>query len=44
MKKENAASSAVARAIGMHKTDEYTDAEGERTEVYAVSREEWNGM
>lgn len=44
MKKENAVSSAVARAIGMHKTDEYTDAEGERTEVYAVSREEWNGM
>lgn len=40
MKKTNAASSAVARAIGMRKTEEYTDAEGEQTEVYAITREE----
>ncbi len=44
MKKSNAASSAVARAIGMRKTDEYTDTEGERTEVYAVSREELRAL
>lgn len=41
MKQQNTASSAVAKAIGMRKIDEYTDAEGERTEVYAISRAEW---
>jgi len=40
MKKSNAASSAVARAVGMRKIDEYTDTENERTEVYAVRKEE----
>lgn len=43
MKKQNVPSSAVEKAIGMHKIDEYTDAEGERTEVYAISREAWMG-
>ena len=41
MKKDNAPSSAVARAIGMRKVDEYTDDEGEITEVYAISRKDW---
>jgi len=41
MKKANAPSSAVARAIGMHRVDAYTDAEGEQTEVYAITREKW---
>ena len=44
MKRENLPSSAVAKAIGMHKAEEYTDAEGERTEVYAISREEWSKL
>ena len=38
MKKPNIASSSVAKAIGMHKVEEFTDTEGEITEVYAISR------
>lgn len=41
MKTANLASSATAQATGMHKVDEFTDAEGERTSVYAITREEW---
>ena len=40
MKKSNVASAAVARAVGMHKIDEYTDSEGDITEVYCISRGE----
>ena len=41
MKKENAASSATARANDMHFLTEFTDAEGETTAVYAITRDEW---
>lgn len=41
MKKENAASSATARANDMHFLTEFTDAEDETTVVYAITREEW---
>ena len=40
MKKENAPSSAVARANGMTLLCEFTDNEGERTVIYGISREE----
>ena len=41
MKKANLASSATALANGMKLLDEITDAEGERTVVYGICREEW---
>ena len=41
MKKENAASSATARANDMHFLTEFTDTEGKATAVYAITREEW---
>ena len=41
MKKENAASSATARANDMHFLTEFTDAEGETTAVCAITRDEW---
>ena len=41
MKKLNLPSSVVARNIGMNKVFEYTDEENEQTEVYAISRKEW---
>lgn len=41
MKKDNLASSAIARANGMALLDEFTDAEGKQTVVYGISREEW---
>ena len=44
MKKSNRPSAAVAEAIGMRKTDEYIDSESELTEVYAISREEWQSL
>lgn len=44
MKKDNIPSSAAARANGMRLTDEFTDAEGEQTAVYSVSRAEWEGL
>ena len=42
MKKENAASAAAARANGMRLLGTFTDAEGEQTAVYGLSREEWS--
>ena len=39
MKKANIASAATASSIGMHKTDEYTDAEQELTSVYTLERQ-----
>lgn len=44
MKKSNLPSIAVARANGMTFVEEYTDAEGEQTVVYAVSRDPWEGL
>lgn len=44
MKKDNIPSSAAARANGIRLTDEFTDAEGEQTAVYSVSRAEWEGL
>ena len=44
MKKANEASAATARANGMTLTDEFTDAEGEQTAVYAISRAQWLGL
>lgn len=44
MKKDNIPSSAAARANGMRLTDGFTDAEGEQTAVYSVSRAEWEGL
>ena len=43
MKQENAASAATARANGMRLLDTFTDAEGEQTAVYGISRAEWSG-
>lgn len=42
MKKTNIASFAAAKANGMRKVDEFTDAENEVTVVYAITRAEWN--
>ena len=41
MKKKNSPSSAIAASNGMQLIDEFTDNEGERTVVYAISRENW---
>lgn len=38
MKKENVASAATAKSVGMYKTDEYVDAEQELTEVYSLEK------
>ena len=38
MKADNIASEATAKSIGMHKTDEYVDAEQELTSVYTLER------
>lgn len=42
MKKTNVPSSRTAKAIGMKKIGEYIDSENEITEVYAITRKEWN--
>ena len=44
MKKENRASSATARANGMRFRTAFTDREGEISEVYAITRTEWNAL
>ena len=41
MKKDNIASCATARANDMRYLNEYTDKEGERTQVFGISRHEW---
>ncbi len=41
MKKDNTASAATARANGMSLVGEYIDAESELTEIYAITRQEW---
>ena len=44
MKEANIASSATARANGMRLMETFTDAEGESTAVYAITREEWSRL
>ena len=44
MKKANAPSAAVARANGMTLLHEFTDAEGEQTVVYGISRADWQNF
>lgn len=44
MKSENVGSYSTARSIGMRKVDEFTDDEKERTEVYAITRGEWEKL
>ena len=41
MKKDNAASSATAKSVGMKFESGFTDNEGELCEVYSISRGEW---
>ena len=41
MKKDNAASSATAKSVGMKFELEFTDNEGELCDVYSISRGEW---
>lgn len=41
MKKDNLPSASTARSIGMSFESEFIDAEGEKTEVYSISRNEW---
>lgn len=42
MKKANVPSSRTATTIGMKKNGEYIDSENQITEVYAITRKEWN--
>ncbi len=44
MKSANTASSSTARSIGMRKVDKFMDNENENTDVYAISREEWETL
>ena len=41
MKSANTASSSPARSVGMQKVDEFRDKENDTTEVYEISRKEW---
>lgn len=44
IKKENIASSATAKANGMKRISQFTDGENEISEVYAITREEWERL
>lgn len=44
MKTANPASAATARANGMSCVEEFNDAEGEMTSVYAISKSEWHKL
>lgn len=44
MKTANAASAATAEANGMTLVDTFTDSEGEKTSVYAITKDEWEKM
>ena len=44
MTADNAASFGVAVKNGMKLVDEYTDTDGKRLKVYAITREEWNAL
>ena len=41
MKSSNTASSSTARSAGMQKVDEFRDNENDITEVYEISKKEW---
>ena len=41
MKKDNLASSATAKSVGMKFESEFTDKDGELCAVYSISRDEW---
>ncbi len=44
MKAENIASRSCAAASGMEQVDEFTDAEGEVSVAYAITREKWRSL
>lgn len=44
MKADNLPSSATARACGMRLCGTFTDAEGEQSAVYGISRAEWEAL
>ncbi len=44
LKRDNLPSAATARAIGMRHLSDFTDAEEERSSIYAITREEWNAL
>ena len=44
MKKENLPSAALAKSNGMKKQGEYTDDENEVSEIYAITRKEWEAL
>lgn len=44
MKQDNLPSAATARAIGMRHLSDFTDAEGERSSIYAITREDWEAL
>lgn len=41
LKRDNLPSAATAQAIGMRHLSDFTDAEGERSSIYAITREDW---
>ena len=41
MKRDNIASQATARANGMRLVEAFTDAEGEESVTYRITRQEW---
>jgi len=44
MKAANEPSCKTAAAYGCKQVDEYTDEQGERTKVFAITREEWSSL
>ena len=44
LKRDNLPSAATAQAIGMRHLSDFTDAEGERSSIYAIRREEWEAL
>ena len=44
LKRDNLPSAATAQAIGMRYLSDFTDAEGERSAVYAIRREDWEAL
>ena len=44
LKRDNLPSAATAQAIGMRVWQDFPDAEGERSAVYAIRREDWEAL
>lgn len=44
LKQDNLPSAAIAQAIGMRFWKDFPDAEGERSSVYAIRREDWASL